>query len=131
MATVAAHNYGEGLGSASLTVINSTVSGNSAGLGGGIINAGDGGSASLTVINSTFRGNSAIGGGGSIYNTGFHGSATLKIGSTILNAGPLGGNIVNRSATVTSEGYNLSSDDGGGFLTRSEEHTSELQSLRH
>jgi hypothetical protein len=123
MATVAAHNYGEGLGSASLTVINSTVSGNSAGLGGGIINAGDGGSASLTVINSTFSGNSAIGGGGSIYNTGFHGSATLKIGSTILNAGPLGGNIVNRSATVTSEGYNLSSDDGGGFLTATGDQT--------
>jgi hypothetical protein len=39
------------------------------------------------------------------------------IGSTILNSGSLGGTIFNRSGTVTSLGYNLSSDDAGGFLT--------------
>jgi HYR domain len=119
------YNDGEA-GSAGLTVINSTFSGNSAtnGGGGGIINQGPGGSASLTVINSTFSGNSAaIGNGGGIYNSGFNGSATLQIGSTILNVGPAGGNIVNDFGTVTSDGYNLSSDDGGGFLTATGDQT--------
>ena len=36
--------------------------------------------------------------------------------NTIFNAGALGENIVNNGATVTSHGYNLSSDDGGGLL---------------
>ena len=45
---------------------------------------------------------------------------SVEIGSTILNTGPggLGGNITNiLGGTVTSLGYNLSSDAGGGFLT--------------
>jgi hypothetical protein len=42
--------------------------------------------------------------------------ATLDIESTILNRGELGPNISNDSGTVTSRGYNLSSDDGGGVL---------------
>ena len=42
--------------------------------------------------------------------------ATLDIESTILNRGELGPNISNDSGTVTSHGYNLSSDDGGGVL---------------
>jgi hypothetical protein len=42
--------------------------------------------------------------------------------ATILNAGSSGGNIYNqdspyRTATVTSLGYNLSNDNGGGYLT--------------
>ena len=40
----------------------------------------------------------------------------MNIGDTILNAGPSGGNLYNED-TVTSEGYNLSSDDGEGCLT--------------
>ena len=35
----------------------------------------------------------------------------------ILNAGSSGGNIFNSGGTVISLGYNVSSDDGGGFLT--------------
>ncbi len=101
--------------SATLTIANSTLSGNRANYrGGGIYNDGVyvGSSATLTITNSTFSGNSAYNNGGSIWN----GYATLEIGSTILNAGASGGNIYNE-ATVTSLGYNLSSDDGSGLLT--------------
>ncbi len=92
-----------------LTVTNSTISGNSArSQGGGISNSG-----SLTVINSTLSGNSAgYFGGGGINNGG-----TAQIGDTVLNAGAFGGTIVNQGGTVTSLGYNLASDDGGGVLT--------------
>jgi hypothetical protein len=97
---------------AALAIISSTLSGNSAGyIGGGIYN-----DATVTVTNSTLSGNSAtIEHGGGIYNS----SGTVNIGNTILNAGPSGENIYNvdRSAPVTSLGYNLSSDDGGGYLT--------------
>ena len=101
---------------ATLTVSNCTLSGNSATNGGGILNAG-----TLTLANSTLSGNSAsVSGGignGFIFSDGGVLSGTLEIGSTILNAGVLGANIANPAGTVTSLGYNLSSDDGGGFLT--------------
>ena len=105
-----------------VTITNSTFSGNSAvgpydGVGGAISN-----NATLTIINSTFSGNSALNQGGGIYNATSVGNPILTIGSTILNAGSSGGNIYNqasayRTATVTSLGYNLSSDNGGGYLT--------------
>src|SRR5262249_37896327 len=41
----------------------------------------------------------------------------LELGGTILGAGGSGENIFNDGATVTSLGYNVSSDSGGGFLT--------------
>ena len=108
-----------------LTINNSTVSGNlatSGGDGGGIYNDGFDGLADLTINNSTVSGNSATSGGG-IYNSGggfppfFQGLATVTIQDTILNAGASGENIYNDSGAVTSQGYNLSSDNGGGFLT--------------
>jgi hypothetical protein len=102
---------------ATLTITNSTLSGNSATAGGGINSDGEAsGSATLTITKSTLSGNSATTGGG-ILNSGFDGSATLSIGGTVLNTGGSGANIFNNSGTVTSLGYNLSSDDGGGFLT--------------
>ena len=91
-------------------MINSTLSGNSViqGGGGGISNG-----ANLTVTNSTLSGNSAdLYGGGGIWNIG-----TAQIGNTVLNAGEFGGTILNDGGTVTSLGYNLASDDGGGVLT--------------
>lgn len=92
-----------------LTVANSTISGNSAGTsGGGIFTS----TTSLRVANSTITGNSVPSGGG-IYNDG----QSSEISNTILNAGALGENIFNNGGTVTSDGYNLSSDDGGGYLT--------------
>jgi len=65
----------------------------------------------MRVTNSTMSNNSAFSGGG-ILNLG-----TLEIGNTILKTGASGGNILNQSGTVTSLGYNVSNDDGGGFLT--------------
>ncbi len=93
-------------GGGALTITNSIVSGNSASSGGGIFNI-----AAFAITNSTFSGNSAQLGGG-IFNT-----ETLEIGNTVLKAGDSGANISNNGGTVTSFGYNLSSDDGGGFLT--------------
>ncbi len=93
-------------------IVNSTISGNSAGTsGGGIYEA----NSSLHVTNSTITGNSAPSGGG-IYNTQGIAADRLEISNTILNAGALGENIFNNGGTVTSDGYNLSSDDGGGYL---------------
>jgi Right handed beta helix region len=91
------------------SIVNSTISGNSAGTrGGGIFTY----TPSLRVANCTITGNSAPSGGG-IYNDG----QSSEISNTILNAGALGENIFNNGGTVTSDGYNLSSDDGGGYLT--------------
>ena len=95
--------YNDGAGMATLT--NSTVSGNTASEGGGIFNIG-----AFGITNSTLSNNSASLAGG-VFN-----SETLQIGNTILNIGASGANISN-FGTVTSLGYNLNSDDGGGFLT--------------
>jgi hypothetical protein len=96
-----------------LTVVNSTISGNSAGkVGGGIANYTGG----VQVSNSTVSGNSA-GSGGGIYNVAGQFGGTIEISNTIFNAGAIGENIVNNGGTVTSHGYNISSDDGGGVLT--------------
>lgn len=90
-----------------LTLSNCTISGNSApAYGGGIYNH-----ATLAISTSTLSDNSAAN-GASLYN-----EALVSIGNTVLKAGVLGANIFNNGGTVTSLGYNLSSDDGGGFLT--------------
>ena len=133
----------------SLTAINSTIRGNTASGGGGIFGG-------ATIINCTISGNSAmfegggIFGGGTISNCtisgnmttvghsrggGISGSGTItnstfsdnvsvngssicalgtvQLANTILNSGA---NIFLLGGTVTSHGYNLSSDNGGGFL---------------
>jgi hypothetical protein len=89
-------------GFSGLTIINSTISGNSAGdYGGAIAN----GSLGLMIVNSTVSGNSAATCGGVC-------GGTVEIGNTILNANTSG----NIDGTVTSHGYNISSDDAGGLL---------------
>ena len=119
-------NKGYFQGTAILVVQNSTFRNNAASQAGGIFNYGDGGTANLTVQNCTFVGN------GSNPNTaggvlseadqnGTHGSAAAQIGNTIFQAGS-GPNLGNASfngdvATMTSLGYNLSDDNGSGFLT--------------
>ena len=140
-----AGDFGGGIfnNGATLTITDSTLSGNSAGSGGGIFNDERSGIATLQITNSTLSGNSAVGSsgggiynfggaatitnstlsgnsggsGGGIFNDGSAGSATFEIGNTILKTGAAGENIFNNSGTVTSDGYNLSSDNGGGFLT--------------
>src|SRR6202011_2926723 len=110
------HNYGLS-GSAPLNLTNSTISGNSALDGGGIYNDGSSsGSAPLTVANCTLSGNTGAS-GGSIYNFGPSGSASATFTNTIVNAGASGATIFNNQGTVTSLGYNLTSDNGGGFFT--------------
>jgi predicted outer membrane repeat protein len=101
-------------GGSTIEIVNSTISGNSAGTsGGGIYNF----PYSLNVANSTITGNSAPSGGG-IYNQRPPvGDSVVEISNTILNAGASGENIFNHGGTITSLGYNLSSDDGGGYLT--------------
>jgi CSLREA domain-containing protein len=112
-------NTGQHGGSATVTVVNTTLSGNSAQLSGGAIenNGADHGSAPLTIKNSTLSGNSAPTGGG-IDNF----DATLTIGSTILKAGGSGANI--KGGPITSLGYNLSSDDESTLLNQSTDQNS-------
>jgi hypothetical protein len=108
-----AATIGGGIYGGFIEISNSTISGNSAGTsGGGIYQLGFG--LSLLVRNSTITDNSAPSGGG-IYHDGQ--KSGVEISNTILNAGALGENIFNNAGTVTSDGYNLSSDDGGGYLT--------------
>jgi hypothetical protein len=117
-----------------VTIINSTFSGNTAIKGAGVHNAGT--ATTVTITNSTFSGNAASAYGGACFNGGtlqianstlggnsaFIGGGILvvgplQIGNTILNRGDSGANIDSfGKVTVTSLGYNLSSDDAGGFL---------------
>ena len=106
-------------GSATGTVINSTFSQNSAGRnGGGIYIDGESGSATLNLVNCTLSQNTSVSRGDGIYNTtGSGGIAVLNIGNTILDVGACCENIFNNNGTITSFGYNLSSDEAGGNLT--------------
>jgi len=89
----------------SLVVSNSTISGNS---DGGIYN--DAGSNGSDISNSTMNNN-----GVEIRN---YGGPLATVENTIFEVGPGGHSIVSDgSSTVQSFGYNLSSDDGGGYLT--------------
>jgi CSLREA domain-containing protein len=106
-----------------LLLTNCTLANNTASqTGGGIHNQGDGNgfAATATVSSCTFSRNAAPNGGG-IYNTGTNaGNSFVQLGNTILysTGADLGANLVNDGSgtSITSNGYNLSSDDGGGFL---------------
>jgi predicted outer membrane repeat protein len=100
-----------------VTISNGTLSSNSAVQGGGIYNhdAGNGDSvAFLQVTNSTLGSNTANVGGG-IYNDVLSGVTSAKVVNTILSAGASGSNIA--GGQITSQGHNLSSDNGSGYLT--------------
>src|SRR5438309_4665895 len=133
-------NGGGAGGNASLIIINSAFSGNAATTGGAIANNGSSGMANLTISNSTLSGNSASFVGGGVDDHTANGTATvtitnstlsentssnismfkggmLDIGNTVLKAAVSGVNLeIAKLATVTSHGYNLSSDDGAGYL---------------
>ena len=86
-----------------VTINNSTLSGNFAsGSGGGIANDG-----TLTISNSTLSGNGAMYYGGGINNEG--GTATLQNSIVANNSGG------SCAGTITSDGYNLSSDETCNF----------------
>lgn len=96
-----------------VNIENSTVSGNSAATNGGGIYAFQ---TALHVANSTISGNSAVSGGGIYHNANECCNLVSDISNTILNAGASGENIVHIVGLFHSLGYNLSSDDGGGYL---------------
>ena len=107
---------------ATVAISNSTISGNRASKGGGIYNSASGvehnAIATVAISNSTLSGNSAVNvNGATIYNTSNNapggGRAIVTLGNTILNTSSSSHNIV---GGVISLGYNLASDDGGGFL---------------
>jgi hypothetical protein len=93
--------------SGTLVVNNSTISGNIAagfnGGGGGIYV----GAGTAKISNTTLSGNSGTPSGGGIYNGG-----TVTLQNSIVANSPSGGNC---SGTVTSKGYNLSSDSTCSF----------------
>ena len=84
-------------------VSNSTISDN----GSGIYN--DYSAIAASVYNTTLSNN-----GVEIQN--FNAPVAVTIGNTIFNVSPGGHSILNDIGTVTSYGYNVSSDDGGGYL---------------
>jgi hypothetical protein len=134
-------NGGEAPGRATLTVTNCTFTQNSAGVSAGAIFnwGGDAGNATLTILNSTFSQQSA-GRGSDLYNYGYGGLAVLEARHSTFSQAPVNSGIVNdgrnagqatlrlahtilKSAglifdndegTITSLGYNLSSDAAGG-----------------
>jgi predicted outer membrane repeat protein len=113
----AIYNDGGFSGSANVHITNSTLSNNSAYVrGGGIYHRGYAGQAVLQIENSTLGNNSAAKSGGTIYCFGGKGNTEIELANTILKADPTGENIFNDAGTVTSHGYNLSSDDGSGYL---------------
>jgi len=110
-------NKGEarGNGVTLLKLNDSTLSNNSARQGGGgIFNRGEAGHAILDISNSTLSGNSGVDGGGIIRNFGRLANAAVI--DTILKAETMP-SIQNEQGSVTSRGYNLSSDSGGSVLT--------------
>ena len=142
------YNLGDSLGTATLAITSSILSGNSSQFNGGAIySIGDNGSATVQIGNSTLSGNSATNFGGAVYNHGTFGDANVQIanstiaansaqssGDSIYNFDQFGmgdaiatfagtifkaitsGNFFNNGGTMTSLGYNISSDDGGGYL---------------
>ena len=113
----------QGDGGHTLRVVSSTVSGNrSANQGGGIENISGGGNSRLEVVNSTITGNTAQNGGGigTFTQNGAGNTATTTLRNTII-AGDAPNNLTTGTssggaATVTSFGFSLADDNGGGFL---------------
>src|SRR6476620_5997437 len=95
---------GGGISGNNNTITNSTITANSALRGGGVAGGGN-------IAHTTFSNNSASRDGGALYLT-----SPLELGNTILKAGTSGVNIFNNGGSLITHGYNMSSDNGGGFL---------------
>lgn len=110
------------LADASGALTNCTISGNRAtgfGGGGGISFISSAGAQALAIASSTIVDNAGANAGG-IRVAASSSTATLTLRSSII-AGTAGPNLgaspgAGGTTTITSLGYNLSSDDGGGFL---------------
>jgi hypothetical protein len=123
----AVFNGGTGGTNATVNLANCTIGGNSTKYTGGAIQnvirnnlAVDPGLARVSVNNCTLNGNSAVEGGNSIWNEAKvvedhpPGNPAVDFANTILNDGAVRENIQNLLGTITSRGYNLTSDAAGG-----------------
>jgi hypothetical protein len=107
----AIYNYGYSISNAIVYLVNSTLSGNEATYSGAGIYDDSG---LVMLANSTLTGNTNVQAGGSVIDNE---SGLVELGSTILNGDASDITLINDSGTVTSYGYNLSSDSGSGLLT--------------
>jgi hypothetical protein len=118
-----ATTYGGGVyninnGASPVQITNSTFSGNSAGVGGGLTNEATASSdiSSITISHSTFADNSATNYGGGIYNSRFDpaGTASITLENTLVANSTSGVDCQNGGgATVTTNGVNLIESDSG------------------
>lgn len=104
--------------SGAVTITNSTLSGNTAGAsGGGIANSNSvvNGNSSVNIMNSTISGNGAIFGGG-IDNEHFvdDGQQQVKLTSTIVANSTVGPDV---RGVITSQGYNIMGVTSGAIIT--------------
>ncbi|MGH8571293.1 MAG: choice-of-anchor Q domain-containing protein, partial [Gammaproteobacteria bacterium] len=111
-----AGTYGGGVSNTgTLTLTNSTVSGNSARYGGGVLSAG-----TLTLTNSTVSGNSAFGDGGGVFTSGtLTLDQSLVSGNSASSQGPEVFNSVFQTfpGTVITNGFNPFGYDGSAGVT--------------
>lgn len=91
------------------TIINSTISGNSAPNGAGVT------AGTISFVNSTVTGNTATGNGGGVFNNGFDG-ATVSARNTII-ALNTAGDSPDIYGAFTSEGFNLIGNASGATIT--------------
>jgi hypothetical protein len=124
--TVSENEGGGIFNGGTLTLDNSTVSGNSATgsqRAGGIANIGAGQNATVLLLSSTIANNtvsSSDSTGSQLYSGRYSGTglATVQLSNTILSGDGQRPNLFAGTAAIfTSQGHNLSSDDGSGFLT--------------
>ena len=108
----------------SLTVINSTISGNTAagtagtpsvsGLGGAMLIGSQALPNNVTLVANTIANNTAVTGVSGIAHASLGGATTAQFKNNII-AGNVGLNCLNQGGTMTSLGYNLESTDSCGF----------------
>jgi hypothetical protein len=108
---------------ANVGVTHCTFSGNTGSeVGGGIYNsAANSGTVNLSVSHCTFAGNTSNL-GSSLYNFAFSATATATLRNNIF-ATNSGANLFNIGTSMSSLGYNVSSDNGGGALTATGDKT--------
>jgi hypothetical protein len=118
--TLSGNSRGGIFNGGTLTVSNSTITGNTAsgaGTAGGITNSAFNANATAILLNCTIANNT----GGQLFagHTGIGtGRATIQLRNTIISGDGSRPNVfADSSGTFTSQGHNLSSDDGSGFLT--------------
>lgn len=103
----------------SLTITNSTLSENTAATNGAALYSyGFNQAATATLNNCTVSDNRVSdSGGAALFSIGTDSVTTLTLRNTLLNHGYSSANLAKQGGNIVSKGYNLSNDDGGGFLT--------------